>query len=397
MKIQLSNYEFTHKRRLKPERNVANPNVLMCNNVGLCDENKSRGYNVNFSGSAPKKSEAAAKSFMERIFKSGAFNWLVKFTGNHNVAAAALIALFLAGGLRPAITISLPGKKDLEDKMYAAGHSMASGIIGFGFSTLITTPIDSGIKYIFEDAKKMSKTDYDNLSSAELAEYIRKNNITPEDIAEKLANPSKPKEEILKELKEPKWKFLWFKSKEQVFVKSGKLAEYVKANNGIILPLRTIPKGLTIVSEKTDKINKLKHELFEEKQRIMAQEKSNNFRRFLNKTKKFIGLKEKAQQPIKLSARANDLAKQIRELSNHAEGINTTMHNISEWGIAIPRAMLTIALIPPILKYVFHVEKKNKDNKSNVQQTAQAPAQIKPIRTVRIKHKSMNEFVGGLK
>ena len=274
---------------------------------------------------------------------------------------------------------------------------MASGIIGFGFSTLITTPIDSGIKYIFEDAKKMAKADYDNLSAGELAEYIRKNNITPDDIAEKMATPTKSKEEILKELKEPKWKFLWFKSKEQVYLKSGKLAEYVKANNGIILPLRTLPKGLTIVSEKTDKINKLKHELFEEKQKIMAQDKPKGFRKLINKTKKFIGLKEKAQQPIKLSARANDLAKQIRELSNHAEGINTTMHNISEWGIAIPRAMLTIALIPPILKYVFHVEKKNKDNKPNIQQATQTTAPIKQIKTIRIKPKSMNEFVGGLK
>ena len=396
MKIQLTNYEFAHKRRLRPERNSAHPNSVMCNSVSLCEDNNTRGYNVNFSGSAPKKSEAAAKSFMERILRSGAFNWLVKFTGYHNVAAAALIALFLAGGLRPAITVSLPGKKDLEDKMYAAGHSMASGIIGFGFSTLITTPIDSGIKYIFEDAKKMSRADYDNLSTGELAEYIRKNNITPDDIAEKMANSSKTKEEILEELKEPKKRFFFFKSKNKEFFKSNKLAEYVKANDGIILPLRKINKGLTIVSDKTDEINKLKHELYLEKQILQNQQKPKRFKRVLNKARKLIGLSEKPNPPIKYSVRANDLAKQIRELTNHAEGINSTMHNISEWAIAIPRAMLTIALIPPILKYVFHVEKKNKE-KAVVQPAPQIITPNVQVKQMRIKPKSMNEFVGGLK
>ena len=174
MNIKLTNYEFAHKRRLKPEISSEHPNSLMCNSVGLCKENKTRGYNVNFSGSAPKKSEAAAKSLLDKVFKTNAFKWLAGFAGDHNVAASALIALFLAGALRPAVTISLPGKKDTEDKIYAAGHSMASGIIGFAFSTLITTPIDSGIKYIFNDAKKMSKADYKKLSVEELADYIRK-------------------------------------------------------------------------------------------------------------------------------------------------------------------------------------------------------------------------------
>ena len=32
--------------------------------------------------------------------------------------------------------------------------------------------------------------------------------------------------------------------------------------------------------------------------------------------------------------------------------------NVPDWFIAIPRAALTIALIPPILKYVFGIEKK---------------------------------------
>ena len=36
------------------------------------------------------------------------------------------------------------------------------------------------------------------------------------------------------------------------------------------------------------------------------------------------------------------------------------MKNVTDWAIAIPRSILTIALIPPILKYVFGVQKKSK-------------------------------------
>ncbi len=47
--------------------------------------------------------------------------------------------------------------------------------------------------------------------------------------------------------------------------------------------------------------------------------------------------------------------------------MNTLMKNIPEWGICIPRAMLTIALIPLILKYVFGLSKtpKNKPVEAN--------------------------------
>lgn len=50
--------------------------------------------------------------------------------------------------------------------------------------------------------------------------------------------------------------------------------------------------------------------------------------------------------------------------------MNTLMKNIPEWGICIPRAMLTIALIPLILKYVFGLSKTPK-NKPAEQQTQQ--------------------------
>lgn len=364
MNIQPLKTEITRKRRLKSEYDSAHPNHSVYNNVPKCEIENTRGYNVSFSGKLPNESVTAAKSFMEKVMSTRAFNWLTEFAGEHNVAAASLIALFLAGGLRPAITISLPGKKDMEDKIFAAGHSMASGLIGFGFSTLITTPIDSGIKFIFKDAHKMRKEEYDNLSVKELAEYIEKNNLTPEKIAEKMKTNDKSAEEIIKQLQDSSGNPL----------SHMEMAQYVKDNNGQIIPLKkfvvkevkdstgkvtgtkNVYTGyLRIVSDKVDLINQLKHKAATTSDMVVKG--------------KFLG--------------------EIRDLENHVKGIDTTMHNISEWAIAIPRAMLTIALIPPILKYVFHVE-KNKSAKQPAQEAVQAD--INAANRVVIENSMINKF-----
>ncbi|MEE3350381.1 MAG: hypothetical protein VZR09_10135 [Candidatus Gastranaerophilaceae bacterium] len=378
MNIQPVNFEFTRKRRLKSECDnpgVMHPNSKLRYSVQDCDLEKdtdNRGYNVNFSGSLPNESGAAAKTLMEKIMSSGVFQWLTGFSGAHNVAAAALIGLFLAGGLRPAITISLPGKKDLEDKIYAAGHSMASGLIGFGFSTLITTPIDSGVKFIYEDSKNISIENYNQLTKEELAEYIRKNNLNPEDIASKMKNDKLSEEYIISKLKDSEGKNL----------KSNEMAAFVKDNNGVIMPIRKLYKevikkdkdgkkivvkkyqGLNFIAEHVDKIHELQHQLHLETDMV--------------KKGKLLG--------------------EIRNLENWVKGAETTMKNVSEWAIAIPRAMLTIALIPPILKYVFHVEKKKTAAPEPKQVEVTAAATVTPEeKEVQPMKLSMNKFMGGAK
>ena len=39
--------------------------------------------------------------------------------------------------------------KDKEDKIYASGHSMASAILGFVASVIVTSPLDGAVKKIF--------------------------------------------------------------------------------------------------------------------------------------------------------------------------------------------------------------------------------------------------------
>ena len=198
-----------------------------------------QGINTDNSGNFTDKSEVAAVSFKgnlgTKVAKSNWFNWVLEKTEKHNVAASAFVALILAGFLRPLTIMSLPGKKDKDDKIYASGHSMASGIIGFGFSTLITTPLDDAISKLKKNPAKFS------------AEHL------------------------------------------------GKLKEIAK--NG------------------------------------------------------------KTELERNIAART-------------VNALELSLKNIPDWIIAIPRATLTIALIPPILKYVFGVEKKKKPTQPNNQTVA---------------------------
>jgi len=51
----------------------------------------------------------------------------------------------------------LPSKKNKDDQAYASAHSIASGIIGFAITTVLFTPISSGIKKFAESTAEVIK------------------------------------------------------------------------------------------------------------------------------------------------------------------------------------------------------------------------------------------------
>ena len=231
---------------------------------------ENRGYNnAVYCGSFTGKSKSATTVF-DKILSSNWFGKLAKYAEEHNISASALIALVLAGIMRPATILSLPGKEDKEDKIYAAGHAIASGIIGFAVSTAITSPFDESIRKIFDD-KKFRRTKFKNMD-------------------ETIAALTKQKD------------------------------------------------AGTITKE--------------------------------------------AKQTLK-------------NLTTQRAALNTLIKNIPDWVIGIPRAILTIALIPPILKYVFGVEKKKKS----------APTENKTVNNYNMEPPKMDflnkptfqEFRGGVK
>ena len=249
----------------RPKDNLENTYV----NERSVNKNVERGYN---SGSSVSFGSAAN-------FSLKTLNKLNTLCADSGVIAASLIALFYAVGLRPAAIMSLPGKKDKDDKIYASGHAIASGIIGFVFSSIVMSPLDAASKKIKEEAEQIQKR------IADAKEKGTK--LTPE--------------EVVKDLK------------------------YL--NN----------KFIDIFAQKTEdgKVIKINRKLYE--------------------------------KAIKALEFAPDT-----------------------FFFGIMKAMLTIALIPPILKYVFGVEKKSS-------KPAQAQQNQNIIGIPNSSHPKMQEFVGGLK
>jgi len=249
------------------------------NSAGVYKNNDNRGYNAAYSGSFTGKSEAAATALKKGgILTKNWFSSFLSYSYNHNISTSALIALGLAGVLRPATIMALPGKKDKEDKIYASGHSMASGIIGFVASTIITSPFDESIKKVFGDPEKY---------------------------------------------------------------KSKKLTKMLR-----------IEKAL--------------------EQRA--------------------SLKNAAGEII------NTKSKQLlKNIGKHKGAMEVLVKNVPDWIIAVPRATLTIALIPPILKYVFGVEKKKKPEPPNTADTKTVDSNMETPKMDFIEKPAFQQFKGGVK
>ena len=130
-------------------------------------------------------------------------------------------------------------KKDKEDKIYASGHSLASAILGFVASTIITSPLDTAIQKLFRDPEKFG---------------------------------------------------------------SKKLTKMKRIYSDL-------EKRADLRNSAGEIVNRKSRELF-------------------------------------------------KAMNKHKNSLDILSKNIPDWIIAVPRSILTIALIPPILKYVFGVEKK---------------------------------------
>lgn len=298
MKTNSIKYDFTRKQGYSSVHR--GPQIFKEKSAGLCEKNNAE-KSVTFSGGLTRMSEAAANCFNINplnvgsssrggLFKKKWFDSFLRYANAHNIGCSALMALILAGGLRPVTIMALPGKKDKEDKIYASGHSIASGIIGFGFSTLLTTPLDIAVKKLFEDAK------------------------------EKLPIP------------------------KEGIPKGAKHSDYTKFNMGIL-------------------------------------------------NKKYLRLAELK----KIAAEATTEAEK-KAIKQQINALELSMKNIAEWVIAVPRAMLTIALIPLVLKYVFGLEKKKKPA-APAQQEQQNLSKAVQDEAVRhfMQNKNINDFKGGNK
>lgn len=255
----------------------------------LCDKkNVNRGY---YSGSFTGLNGAAAGA------SKGVLNSILDLCDSHTVIAQNLVALVLAAGLRPVAIMSLPGKKDKEDKIYASGHSIASGLIGFGFSSIVMYPLGKAVKKT-TDAIKNAATVISLLKEKSLDAFTQ------------------GEKEIVNKLKK-RYKLTDIKD-----IETHKTFKRLKSVFGV------------------DKLADLDHS-----------------KAFKNVTKML------------------DMAP-----------------DVFIFGIA--KAMLTVALIPPILKYGFGLEKKKK---AAAQPQPQQAAELPPTPPPTMAKPEMTKFAGGLK
>lgn len=175
----IKNYHPTGMLVKQYKPNYGLENRRKSTSADLCDiKNINRGY---YSGSFTGTNVAAVAGSMTPK-GSKLLDNILTLCDKHTVIAQNLVALVLAAGLRPIAIMSLPGKKDKEDKIYASGHSMASGLIGFGFSSIVMYPLGIAVEKTKNSIKdvaeslKLLKTEGANLTKEQLEkiEYFKK-------------------------------------------------------------------------------------------------------------------------------------------------------------------------------------------------------------------------------
>jgi len=85
----------------------------------------------------------------------------------------------------------------------------------------------------------------------------------------------------------------------------------------------------------------------------------------------FLANMNKKIKDLEKAAKTATSAEEIKKLAQQKNTLSLLMKNLPEWIICVPRAMLTIALIPLILKYVFGLEKKPKNAPNATEQVQQ--------------------------
>lgn len=181
MKINLSNFNkfdgFSSQKRAvsssasskyneQAHYKKSAPNVMQ--GTHLINEDKSNNVNirpaesVSFSGSA---SSNAAKTVQkmgftdgiaEKLAKSKTFHKMARKSDENEAVIKALIALGLAGVLKPICVLAMPGAEK-EDKQFTATKNCLSAVIGYLLSCAIFNPISRGVNEFLNNPEQYIK------------------------------------------------------------------------------------------------------------------------------------------------------------------------------------------------------------------------------------------------
>ena len=112
-----------------------------------------RGLSNSAAGAAKALTETRAWKFSQ----NSAVKWFVNKAATNQAVFEALNALVITCALRPTAILAQNNDKNREKNKKAASHSIASGIIGYGFAVALFTPVAKGLKKIKENPEKYAK------------------------------------------------------------------------------------------------------------------------------------------------------------------------------------------------------------------------------------------------
>ncbi len=110
---------------------------------------------VSFGGSASSGAAAAKHKtdIAEKLAKSKTFHKMAYFSDDNEAKVKALLALGLAGILKPICVLAMPGAEE-EDKQFTATKNALSAFIGYLLTCAVLDPISSGVNKFMDNPKE---------------------------------------------------------------------------------------------------------------------------------------------------------------------------------------------------------------------------------------------------
>ena len=121
---------------------------------GVCLKKREIGVPAKNSNMITRKPAEISFGGFSGLYKSKGFKAFLETATDNQPVFSAIFAVLLTCILRPAAIMGLPGKKNKDDKKYAAAHSMASGVMGYILSLIIFSPLAAAMKKIGKNPQK---------------------------------------------------------------------------------------------------------------------------------------------------------------------------------------------------------------------------------------------------
>lgn len=128
-------------------------------NQNLNNSNQNKTAKINFSGLFNGKGTAKAITDTKawKFSQNKTVKWFVNKAATNQAVFEALNAVVITCILRPAAIFAQNNDSNREKNKKAASHSIASGIIGYGFAVALFTPIAKGLKKIKNNPEVYAK------------------------------------------------------------------------------------------------------------------------------------------------------------------------------------------------------------------------------------------------